>query len=46
MVFWPGWMLIDWLRLRVRGNKLAAEVLVEPYDAAFATAPGKEEAAA
>jgi len=27
-----GWMLIDWLRLRVRGNRLAAEILVEPYD--------------
>jgi cytochrome c oxidase cbb3-type subunit 1 len=29
-----GWMLLDWLRLRVRGNKLAAELLVEPYDSA------------
>jgi len=27
-----GWMLIDWLRLRVRGNRLASEILVEPYD--------------
>jgi len=27
-----GWMLIDWLRLRVRGNRLAAEILVEPYE--------------
>ena len=26
-----GWMLIDWLRLRVRGNRLAAEILLEPY---------------
>ena len=25
-----GWMLIDWLRLRVRGNRLAAEIFVEP----------------
>jgi cytochrome c oxidase cbb3-type subunit 1 len=39
-----GWMLIDWLRLRVRGNKLAAEILVEPYDGDPAPAP-KEEAA-
>jgi cytochrome c oxidase cbb3-type subunit 1 len=28
-----GWMILDWLRLRVRGNKLAAEILVEPYEA-------------
>jgi cytochrome c oxidase cbb3-type subunit 1 len=27
-----GWMLIDWVRLRVRGNRLASEILVEPYD--------------
>ncbi len=27
-----GWMIIDWLRLRVRGNKLAAEILMEPYE--------------
>jgi cytochrome c oxidase cbb3-type subunit 1 len=38
-----GWMLLDWLRLRVRGNKLAAELLVEPYDGE--TAPKEEEAA-
>jgi cytochrome c oxidase cbb3-type subunit 1 len=38
-----GWMLIDWLRLRVRGNKLAAEVLIEPYDGDVAA---KEEVAA
>jgi hypothetical protein len=25
-------MLIDWLRLRVRGNRLASEILVEPYE--------------
>ena len=30
--FHLGWMLIDWLRLRVRGNRLAAEILCEPYD--------------
>ena len=30
--FHLGWMLIDWLRLRVRGNRLAAEILVEPYE--------------
>jgi len=40
-----GWMLIDWLRLRVRGNRLAAEILLEPYEG---DAPGKtsEEVAA
>ena len=27
-----GWMLIDWLRLRVRGNRLASEILLEPYN--------------
>jgi cytochrome c oxidase cbb3-type subunit 1 len=26
-----GWMLLDWLRLRVRGNALASEILLEPY---------------
>jgi hypothetical protein len=26
-----GWMMIDWVRLRVRGNKLGAELLNEPY---------------
>ena len=30
--FHLGWMLIDWLRLRVRGNRLAAEILMEPYE--------------
>jgi cytochrome c oxidase cbb3-type subunit I len=39
-----GWMLIDWLRLRVRGNKLAAELLAEPYEGEPAPAP-KQEAA-
>jgi cytochrome c oxidase cbb3-type subunit 1 len=42
-----GWMLIDWLRLRVRGNRLAAEILVEPYEGDLAPAPAaKEEAPA
>jgi cytochrome c oxidase cbb3-type subunit 1 len=40
-----GWMLIDWLRLRVRGNKLAAEILNEPYEGGGVTA-AKEEATA
>ena len=30
--FHLGWMLIDWLRLRVRGNRLASEILLEPYE--------------
>ena len=38
-----GWMLIDWLRLRVRGNKLASDILAEPYEGEIAP---KEEAAA
>jgi cytochrome c oxidase cbb3-type subunit 1 len=40
-----GWMLIDWLRLRVRSSKLASEILVEPY-AGDAPAPASEEVAA
>ena len=39
-----GWMLIDWLRLRVRGNRLAAEILVEPFEPV--PAKTSEEAAA
>jgi cytochrome c oxidase cbb3-type subunit 1 len=27
-----GWMLVDWVRFRVRGNRLAAEILLEPYE--------------
>ena len=26
-----GWMLLDWLRQRVRANPLASEILMEPY---------------
>jgi cbb3-type cytochrome oxidase subunit 1 len=40
-----GWMLIDWLRLRVRGNRLAAEILLEPYEG-DAPAKASEEVAA
>jgi cytochrome c oxidase cbb3-type subunit 1 len=40
-----GWMLIDWLRLRVRGNRLAAEILIEPYEG-DAPAKASEEVAA
>ena len=40
-----GWMLIDWLRLRVRGNRLASEILVEPYDG-DAPKPVEKEVAA
>jgi cytochrome c oxidase cbb3-type subunit 1 len=42
--FHLGWMLIDWLRLRVRGNRLAAEILIEPYDG-DAPAKASEEVA-
>jgi cytochrome c oxidase cbb3-type subunit I len=44
-----GWMLIDWMRLRVRGNKLASEILLEPYEpdpAADATDETTEEVVA
>lgn len=34
-----GWMLVDWLRLRVRESKLASEILNEPYTPAPAKAP-------
>ncbi len=27
-----GWMLIDWLRIRIRGNRLVSEILNEPYE--------------
>jgi len=27
-----GWMLLDWLRQRVRANRLASEILLEPYE--------------
>jgi cytochrome c oxidase cbb3-type subunit 1 len=40
-----GWMLIDWLRLRVRGNRLAAEILLEPYEDSTPK-PASEEVAA
>jgi cytochrome c oxidase cbb3-type subunit 1 len=43
--FHLAWMLLDWLRLRVRGNRLASEILVEPYDGE-APAPTSEEVAA
>jgi cytochrome c oxidase cbb3-type subunit 1 len=39
-----GWMLIDWLRLRVRGNRLAAEILMEPYEGEASPAVAKEVA--
>jgi len=39
-----AWMLLDWLRLRVRGNRLAAEILLEPYEG-DAAASSKEVAA-
>ena len=28
-----GWMLLDWLKTRVRANRLASEILLEPYEA-------------
>jgi cytochrome c oxidase cbb3-type subunit 1 len=43
--FHLGWMLIDWLRLRVRGNRLAAEILMEPFEA-VAPLPASEEVSA
>jgi cytochrome c oxidase cbb3-type subunit 1 len=44
--FHLGWMLIDWLRLRVRGNRLAAEILAEPYEGDVAAKPAEEEVVA
>ena len=40
-----GWMLVDWLRLRVRGNRLAAEILLEPYEGDAPAKPAEEVAA-
>jgi len=40
--FHLAWMLIDWLRLRVRGNRLAAEILVEPYEGEASSAASRE----
>jgi cytochrome c oxidase cbb3-type subunit 1 len=42
--FHLAWMLIDWLRLRVRGNRLAAEILMEPYDGDVAVRTADEVA--
>jgi cytochrome c oxidase cbb3-type subunit 1 len=44
-----GWMLVDWLRLRVRGSRLAAELLAEPYEGDMEgdiTKPASEEVTA
>jgi len=30
--FHLGWMFLVWLRIRVRNNRLAAEILLEPYE--------------
>jgi cytochrome c oxidase cbb3-type subunit 1 len=38
-----GWMLLDWLRLRVRSSKLASELLFEPYDGDVAAKPSTGE---
>ena len=27
-----GWMLLDWLRLQIRANRLVSEILLEPYE--------------
>ncbi len=40
-----GWMIIDWLRLRVRGNPLTAEILLEPYEPDAPAEIAKEVAA-
>ena len=41
-----GWMLLDWLRLRVRSSKLASEILFEPYDGDIAAKSNSEEVSA
>lgn len=42
-----GWMLLDWVRNRVRANRLASEILLEPYepDAPVSRIPSKEVSA-
>jgi cytochrome c oxidase cbb3-type subunit 1 len=40
-----GWMMIDWVRLRVRGNRLAAEILQEPYEGDASAEAAKEATA-
>jgi cytochrome c oxidase cbb3-type subunit 1 len=27
-----GWMLVEWLRVQVRGSRLASDILLEPYE--------------
>lgn len=43
--FHLGWMLLDWFRIQVRGNRLAAEILLEPYEPAGKDAASREVAA-
>ncbi len=33
-----GWMVLDWLRIQIRGSRLASEILLEPYEG---TVPAK-----
>lgn len=40
-----GWMVVDWLRLRIRANATAAEILNEPYEAPALPASESEVAA-
>jgi cytochrome c oxidase cbb3-type subunit 1 len=37
--FHLGWMLLDWLKIQVRANRLASEILLEPYEPAAPIAP-------
>jgi cytochrome c oxidase cbb3-type subunit 1 len=40
-----GWMLLEWLRIRVRANRLASEILLEPYEPDAPVPASKEHSA-
>jgi len=40
-----GWMLLDWLKVRVRSNHLASEILLEPYEAPETASASREVSA-
>jgi len=40
-----GWMFLDWLRVKVRGSRLASEILMEPYEAPVPAESAKEVSA-
>ncbi len=38
-----GWMVLDWVRMKVRSNALAAEILMEPYEEEVLAQPAAKE---